>query len=151
MIHHKHNQGVVILEFALIAPIIILILFAIIDIGNFMYHKHKMLIIATEATKMLAHNSSINQAESFIIKEYANSGITKKMLKISSNDYDPRCQKIDSKVSITIAILLSDLSITGNFLQKFTKNQYITTTITLKKQCGKAKLSTQINSSTVNY
>jgi len=63
---HMNKKGQALVEFIIILPIIILILFMIIDYGIISYNKQKLENIITDVLKMKSNNESEEEIENFI-------------------------------------------------------------------------------------
>ena len=61
-----NKKGQALVEFIIILPILIFILFAIIDFGLISYNRNKMENLITDISKMYSNNESVEEIESFI-------------------------------------------------------------------------------------
>ena len=56
----KSDRGSVVVEFALILPVILILLFGIIECGSFYYAKHQTIYACREGTRLLTMTSTQN-------------------------------------------------------------------------------------------
>ena len=62
-----NKKGQALVEFIIVLPILILILFAILDFGLVSYNKNKMENIISDVAKMYSNNESIEEIKTFIL------------------------------------------------------------------------------------
>lgn len=128
-------EGAVIVEFALIAPILILILFAIIEFSWILQHKQTVSIACREGARMLAkQGSSINQAEKLVTTNLNNNGISTKNAILSGYDSNPTCSRKNGTISMQIKVPIETLALSGDIFNLY-KNRYIEAKVTMNKEC----------------
>ena len=132
---NTYTSGAIIVEFALIAPILILILFAIIEFSWILQHKQTVSIACREGARMLAkQGSSINQAEKLVMTNLTSNGISNKSVILSGYDSNPTCRNKNGTISMQVKVPIKTLALSGDIFNLY-KNRYIETKVVMNKEC----------------
>ena len=131
-----NNSGAALVEFALVAPILLLFLMSILEFGNIYIQKQTILLAARQGAYQLSTNSmSINQAEILVKDILRANGIKLKNVSIDINDSSPSCKDKNSFITVWIKIPFKDASITGDPFNLFKKYKYLDSKIKTFKAC----------------
>ncbi len=131
-------SGAALIEFALISPIFLIMLFALIEFGSVLHYKQIITHASREGARLLAQQGiSINQAKKIVIENLTDNGFNEKKIILSGYDSDPACSTKTSTVSMAIKIPIEDVLITGDPFNFFSKTKYLEAKITMNKECMK--------------
>ncbi len=134
--HSSKSRGAVLIEFAIVAPLFLLLLFAMIEFGWIIQSRQAIAHASREGARYLAlKGSSINQAETLAMNNLENAGLKIEHITFSGYDSDPACKKNTSEVSMEIQAPIDKLSLTGDPFNMFTKNKFITIKVVMRKEC----------------
>ena len=129
-------SGATLVEFALIAPIFMLMLFVLIELGNILYSKQILIYAVREGARILAlKNASINQAEKIVKENLSNNGFDTRKITLLSYDNDPSCKKNISTIHMEVKIPIQDILITGDPFGIFINKKFLFASTDMKKEC----------------
>ena len=133
---NKFQQGAVLIEFALVIPFFLMLLFAIIEVSWMIHARQTFSNAANFGVKYLSiKGSSINQAEKTTLEYLNKTGINTQQVTVSAFDTNPTCKASFGEVSIKVSAPISSLSITGDPFNLFTKSKSIKTILYMHKEC----------------
>ena len=134
--HKKNHIGAVLVEFALVVPLFFLLIFALLEFGWIIQARQHISHAAREGARFLAiRGSSVSQAEKITIKNIKMSGLPTINVIATGFDSNPTCKRKKSEISMEIQVPMSDISLTGDPFNFFTKEKYITVKIVMRKEC----------------
>lgn len=132
----KPMQGAVLVELALVAPIFLMMLFALIEIGWMLHTRTTIAAAAREGARILTLPGNHRlEAEQFSITYLDQMGYDAAIFHVSATDHDPNCLKLSSDVSMHIQVPFSAISLTGDPFALLSRHIPLQATVIMRKEC----------------
>lgn len=108
----KNEKGQALIEFVIIIPILIMILFIIIDFGNIMYEKNKLENTSTDIISLYKEkgilDDSVLKDENLNYKIVSNNGYTEIIISKKLNIMTPILKNVDTLSNIETKRIIYD-------------------------------------------
>ena len=75
-----NKKGQALVEFVLILPVFLMILFAVVDFGNLLYRKNQLENVSTDIVRLIRNGTEVTD----ILKEYSNISVKLAILSINN-------------------------------------------------------------------
>lgn len=131
----KKTKGSVLIEMAVAAPILLLLIFGFIEITWVLYAKHNITAAAREGARVLALQNPSSDALTTVENYLGNLGYNSGSFNVIQNDPDPACGFPPSFVDVTVQLDLDSVLLFGNIYGIFVAGSTLDSTVTMYKEC----------------
>ncbi len=136
-LRQQSYYGSVLVEFALILPVLILLILGMIELSWMIYAKQTLAAAAREGARALAVREATHQETEDLVKNYIeNFSVNTTDIIIDITDVDPNCNTPPSNVALELKLPMENISLTFNLFNWFDVDWKIKAKVVMRKECS---------------